>query len=165
VTLNSVAHLDEAIHYNRLLLPLLPHGSKSRHSQLQLHRTLLEYRLNERQLEVDYMEIANVAREIAATESQSRHGYRHPAQPSARPPPMPGIPQGGSPIAPPPQHWSPRPYYYDDSAVSVAGSDYTTTGSVETGDYGSGSESSLVGHTLNLSFASPDPNRHYTPHG
>ena len=165
VTLNSVAHLDEAIDYNRLLLRLLPYGSEPRRSQLQLHHTLLEYRLNEKQLEVDYVEMINAAREIAMGESQSHRGYRHPAQPSARPPPIPGIPRDNPPIAPPPrhrppQHWSPRPYYYDDSAISATDSDHTTTSSVETGNYGSGSESSLVGHTLNLSFVGPDSNRY-----
>lgn len=169
VTLNSAAHLDEAIDYNRQLLRLLPYGSESRNPQLKLHRNLLEYRLNERQLEVDFVEMSSITREIAATESQSHYGYHHFVQPPTRPPPTPDTVQGGPSIARPfeyypPQHWSPRLYCYDDSAVTVTGSDYTATGSVETGDYGGGSESSLVGHTLNLSFMEPDSEYHYAPH-
>lgn len=168
VTLDSTAHLDEAIDHNRQLLRLLPYGSEQRYPQIQLHRTLLEYRLNERPLDADFAELANVAREIAAMESQNRHGYHHTVQPSTRPRPMLDTARGGSPIAPPfeyrpPQNWSPRPYFYDDSTVSAAYSDCTDTSSVETGDYGSGSESSLVGHTLNLSFSGPNPDP--TPHG
>ena len=170
VTLNSTAHLDEAIDYNRRFLRLLPYRSEPWYSQLKLHRNLLEYRLNEKQFEVDFGEMADVTREIAARELQSHYVYRCPPQPSTRPPPTPDTPQSGSPTARPfeyrpPQNWSPRPYYYDDSAVSIAGSDSTAPGSVETEDYGGGSESSLVGHALNLSFVEPNPNRYYTSRG
>lgn len=167
VTLNSAAHLDEAIEYNRQLLRFLPYGPGPMCSQLQLHRTLLEYRLNERQLDVDYTEMASVIREITAMESRNHYGHYHSVQVSTRPSRAPDTVREVSSIARPPRHWSPRPSYYDDSAVSVAGSDYTATGSVETGDYGGGSESSLVRHALNLSFIEiePGPDHCYTPHG
>ncbi|KAF9652316.1 kinase-like protein [Thelephora ganbajun] len=162
VTLNSAGHLDEAIDYNRQLLRLLSYGSRPRHLQLQLHHNLLEYRLNERQIDVDFAEMVDTAREIAEAESQSYHDHYYSAQPSMPPSSTPETPSNGPSIAPPfeyrpPQHWSPRPYYYDDSAISLTGSTYTSTDSVETGDYGSGSDSSLVGHTINLSFIEPDP--------
>lgn len=171
VTLNSAAHLDEAIEYNRQLLRLLPYDSEQRYHQLQLHRNLLEYRLNEKQIDGDFVEMGDTAREIAAAEPQTHYGYYPSVQPPTltRPPPMPNAPQGiPSIIRPfeyrPRQHWSPKPYYYDDSVVSVAGSDCTATGSMETGVYGNTSESSLVGRTLNLSFIKPDPNHYYIPH-
>ena len=168
VTLNSVAHLDEAIDYNRQLLRLIPYGSDQRNSQLRLHHTLLEYRLNERQLGVDLAEMTDITREIEATESQGHYSYCHLTQHSNRPPNAPDSLMGGSLITRPseyhpPQHWSPRPYYYDDSVVSVASSSSAATGSVETGDYSSGSQSALVGRTLHLSFSEPDPNHYYTP--
>lgn len=161
VTLGSATHLDEAIDYNRQLLRLLPYGSEPRYSQLRLHRDLLEYRLNERRLDVDFAEMTDTAREIAEAESQSYYDQYYPIQPPTHPPAS-DIPSEGPSIARPfeyrpPQNWSPRPYYYDDSAVSFAGSIYTTTDSVETGDYGSGGDSSLVGPTMNLSFVEPDP--------
>ena len=165
VTLNSAAHLDEAIDYNRQLLRLLSYRSEPRYSQLRLHHNLLEYRWSERQLDVDFAEMADTTKEISEAESQSYYDNYYPAQPPAPlPPPTSDIPLGGPPIARtfeyrPSQHWSPRPYYYDDSAVSLAGSTYTTTNSVETGDYGSGSDSSLLEHTMNLSFTEPDPGR------
>jgi len=161
VTLNSAPHLDEAIDYNRQLLHLLPYRSEPRYPQLQLHRNLLEYRWNEKQLDADFTEMTNITREISETESQSYYDNYYPAQP---PPPISDIPPERPSIARnfeyhPPQHWSPRPYYYDDSAVGIAGSTYTTTNSVETGNYGSGSDSSLLEHTMNLSFTEPDPGR------
>lgn len=162
VTLNSARHLDEAIDYNRQLLYLLPYRSEPRYPQLQLHRNLLEYRWNEKQLDADFVEMTNTTREISEIESQSYYDNYYPAQPP--PPPTFDIPPERSSIARnfeyhPPQHWSPRPYYYDDSVVSIAGSTYTTTNSVGTGDYGSGSDSSLLEHTINLSFTEPDPGR------
>jgi len=162
VTLGTAAHLDEAINHNRQLLCLLPHGSGPRYSQLRLHHNLLEYRLNERQLDVDFAEMTNIAREIAEADSQSYYDHCYSAQPPTPPPSTSDTPPNGPSIANlfeyrPTQHWSPRPYYYDDSAVSVAGSAYATTDSVETGAYGSGSELSLIGHTMNLSFIEPDP--------
>ena len=165
VTLGSAPHLDEAINYNRQLLRLLPYRSEPIYSQLRLHHNLLEYRWNERQLGVDSVEMTDTAREILEAESQSYYDNYHPAQPpTPLPPPKSDIPPDRPSIARtfeyrPPQHWSPRPYYYDDSAISLAGSTYTTTDSMETGDYGSGSDSSLLEHTINLSFTEPDPGR------
>ena len=160
VTLNSTAHLDEAIDYNRQLIQLLPCGSGPRCFQLRLHHTLLEYRSNEKQLDVDLMEMADTAREIEVAGAQSYNDYYDPyysAQPPTPPPSSSDTPPAESSAARPfeyhpPQHWSPRPYYYDDSAVSVTGAAYSSDNSVETGDYGSGSDSSLVAHTVNLSF-------------
>ena len=165
ITLNSVAHLDEAIDYNRLLLRFLPHGSAQKHSQLRLHHNLLEYRWNEKKFDMDFTEMTETGREITRTEPQSYYSYHPSAQPPMRPPPTSNPPSAGSPIARsfeyrPPQHWSPRPYYYDDSAVSLAGNNYSTTGSAETGHYGNGNETSLVGHTMNLSFIEPDPDNY-----
>jgi len=166
VTLNSAAHLDEAIDYNRQLLRLLPHGSEPKYSQLILHRNLLEYRLNERRLDVDFAEMTNIAKEIARAESPNYYDQSHSVQLPTPPPSASDTPPSGLSIPRsfgyrPPQHWSPRPYYYDDSAFSVAGSAYMTTDSVETGGYGNESESSLVGHTINLSFVEPDPDHRY----
>lgn len=157
VTLNSTAHLDEAIDYNRQLLRLLPYGSAPWFSQLQLHRNLLEYRWNERQLNVDLVEMTEAAREIVAMEPRNYHGHYYPPQPSIPPSSTYNAPSGGPSAVRPsgyhsPRHWSPGPYHYDNSAISVAGSDCASSGSVKTGDYDSGSESSLVGHTMNLSF-------------
>jgi hypothetical protein len=164
LTLNSIAHLDEAIVYNRQLLRLLPYGSEPRYSQLRLHRNLLEYRLNEKQLDVDFVEMDTTTREIAEADSQNYHDHYYSAQPPTPPPSTSDTPPDISPaVGPfeyhPPQHWSPQPYYYDDSAVSATGSAYTTTSSMETGGYGHGSESSLVAHAGNLSFLEPDPDR------
>ena len=169
VTLGSTAHLDEAVDNNRQLLRLLPHGSRLGFSQLQLHCTLLEYRWNERQLNADFAEMADTRREIAAAEAQSHYNHYYPSRPIVPPPSASDPPPSGSPTAASfqyraPQNWSPRPYYYDDSAISVTGGNYSATSSVETGDYGGGSESSLVEHALNLSFAEPDLGRHCTPH-
>ena len=163
VTINSAAHLDKAIDYNRQLLRLLPCGSGPRYSQLRLHHNLLEYRLSEGQQGTDLAEMADTTREIAAADSQSYYDHYYSAQPSTPPPSTTDTPPGGpSATRPfeyrPPQHWSPRPYYYDDSAVSVAGS-ASTTSSAETGDYGSGSDSSLVAHAVNLSFIEPGLDR------
>lgn len=166
VTLNSAPHLDKAIDYNRQLLRLLSIRSEPRYSQLRLHHNLLEYRWNERQLDVDFAEMNDTAREISKEESRSYYDNYYPAQlPTPLPPPTSGIPPDRHSITRtfeyrPPQHWSPRPYYYDDSAVSLTGSTYTTTDSMETGDYGSGSDSSLLEYTKNLSFTEPDPYRH-----
>ena len=162
VTLNSAAHLDEAIYYNRQLLRLLPYGSEPRYPQLRLHLTLLGYRWNEKCLEVDFAEIADIARELEEVDSQNYYDHIYSSQPPTPPPSTSDTPSNGTPIVPPfeyrpPQHWSPRPYYYDDSAISVAGSTYTATSSMETGDYSSGNDLSLVAHTVNLSFMEPDP--------
>jgi len=162
VTLGSASHLDEAINHNCQLLRLLPYGSGQRYSQLLLHHNLLEYRLNEKQLDADFAEMTDIAREIAEADSQSYYDHCCSAQPPTPPPSTSDTPPNGSSVASPfeyhpPQHWSPRPYYYDDSVVSVAGSAYSTTDSVETGGYGSGSDLSLVKHTMNLSFVEPDP--------
>jgi hypothetical protein len=162
VTLNSATHLDDAIDYNRQLLRLLPYRSEHRYSQLRLHHNLLEYRWNERQLDVDFAEMVDTTREISEAESQSYHRNYYPAQPpTPLPPSTLDIPPERPSIARtleyrPPQHWSPGPYYYDDSAVSLADGTPATT-SVKTGDYGSGSDSSLLEHTMNLSFIEPDP--------
>ena len=160
VTVNSAAHLDEAIDYNRQLLRLLQYGSEPRYSQLRLHHNLLEYRWSERRLDVDFAEMIDTTREISEAESQIYYGGYRSVPPPTPPPPAPNIPAGMSPTARvfeyrPPQHWSPRPYYYDDSAVSLAESNHTTSYSVETGHYGSGSDSSLIEHTINLSFVGP----------
>lgn len=168
VTLNSTAHLDEAIDYNRQLLQLLPPGSVPRHSQLRLHHTLLEYRSNERQLDVDFVEMANLAREIQAAEPQNYYDPYYSAQPPTPPPSTSDTPPAGSSAARPfeyrpPQHWSPRPSYYDDSAVSVVSAAYSSNDSADTGDYGSGSDSSLVAHTVNLSFMESGLDRVFPP--
>ena len=157
VTLNSAAHLDEAIDYNRQLLHLLPFGSEAIYSQLRLHHNLLEYRWNERQLDVDFAEMADTANGISEVESRSYYDSYCSVQPPAPPPSMPDILPDEPPIARrfeyrPPHHWSPRPYYYDDSAVSLAECSYTTTNSVETGDSSSGSDSSLIEHTMSLAL-------------
>jgi len=169
VTLSSTAHLDEAIDYNRQLLQLLPCGSGPRYFQLRLHRTLLEYRSNEKQLDVDLVEMANIAREIGVADPQSHYGPYYSAQPLTPPPPTSDTPPAGSSAARPfeyhpPQHWSPRPYHYDDSAVSVAGTTYSSNNSAETGGYGSlGSDYSLVAHTVNLSFIEPGVDHVFPP--
>ena len=157
VTLNSTAHLDEAIDYNRQLLQLLPSGSGSRYSQLRLHYNLLEYRSNDRQLDVDLVEMADIARETQVADPQTHYDPYYSAQPPTPPPSTSDTsPAGSSATRPfeyrPPQHWSPRPYYYDDSAVSVASATYSSNNSADTGDYGSGSDSSLIAYTVNLSF-------------
>ena len=157
VTLNSAAHLDGAIDYNRQLLQLLPHGSGPRYSQLLLHHNLLEYRLNERKLDVDLAEMTDTTGQIAAADSQSCYDHYYSAQPPTPPPSTSDTPPDGWPVARPseyrpPQNWSPRPYYYDDSAISVAGNTNSPSNSVGTGDYSSGSDSSLIAHTVNLSF-------------
>lgn len=164
VTLDSATHLDEAIDYNRQLLRLLPLGSEPRYSQLRLHHNLLGYRWSERQLGVDFAEMTDITREILEAESHTYYDSYYSAQPPALPPPTSGIPPDRPSIARtfeyhPPQNWSPRPYYYDESTVSPSGSTYTATDSMETGNYGSGSDSSLVTHTMNLSFIEPDPDR------
>ena len=164
VTLNSAPHLDEAIDHNRQLLQLLPCGSGPRCSQLRLHRVLLEYRWNEKQLDADLVEIANTSREIEVTDPQNYHDPYYSPQPPTPPSSTSDTPPVGPLVARPfeyhpPQHWSPRPYYYDDSAVSVAGAAYSSNNSAETGDYGSGSDSSLVAHTVNLSFIEPGLDR------
>jgi hypothetical protein len=169
VTLGSTPHLDEAIDHNRQLLRLLPYGSGPRYSQLRLHYNLLEYRFNERQLDTDFTEMAGTAREIAEAESRTYQDHYYSAQPPTPPPSISDTPPDRSSIVTPfeyrlPHHWSPQPYYYDDSTVSVAGSAYATTSSVETGDYGYGSEPSLVAHTVNLSFMEPGTDhRHASP--
>ena len=169
VTLNSTAHLDEAIDYNRQLKHFLPYGSELWYSQRRLHRTLLEYRLSERQLDIDLAEKIDTDREIAAADLQCQ-GYDHyySFQPATPPPSTSDTPPDGSPAVPPfeyrpPQHWSPRPYYSDDSAVSVPGS-VDTTSSVGTGDCGSGSDSSLVENPLDSSFTEPAGPVPYAPH-
>ena len=164
LTLNSAAHLDEAIDYNRELLHLLPNGSEPRYAQLLTHRTLLEYRCNDRYLGADFVEMADTTREIAGANSQSHHDHIYSAQPPTPPPSTSDTPLDGSSTAlpfgyRPPQYWSPRPYYYDDSAISVASSAHTTASSVEAGNYDSGSDSSLIEHTINLSLMEPDSNR------
>ena len=162
VTLNSTAHLDEAIDYNRELIQFLPYGSQPRYSQLRLHHTLLEYRWNEKHLDVDFAEMADNARETEEVASRSYYDHIYSVQPPTPPPSKTDTPSNESSVARPfeyhpPQHWSPRPYYYDDSAISVAENAYAATSSVESGDYGSGGDSSLVTHTMNLSFIEPDP--------
>lgn len=162
VTVNSAAHLDEAIDYNRRLLRLLQYGSEPRYSQLRLHHNLLEYRWNERRLNVDFAEMTNTTREISEAESRVYYDGYYSVPPPTPPPPAPNIPAAGLPTTRTfeyrsPQHWSPRPYYYDDSAVSLAESIHQTSYSVETGRYGSGSDSSLIEHTINLSFVGPSP--------
>lgn len=162
VTVNSAAHLDEAIDYNRQLLCILQYGSEPRYSQLRLHHNLLEYRWNERYLDADLAEMTNTTREISEAESWIYYDGHCSVQPATPLPPAPTIPAGGPSNARtfeyrPPQHWSPRPYYYDDSAVSLAKSTHTSSYSVETGRYGSGSDSSLIEQTINLSFVGPNP--------
>jgi len=80
--------------------------------------------LNERQLEVDFGELSNIAREITAAESQGRYGYCHTAQPSIRPPSTPGPLRADRRLPAPsnivPATLVPRPYYHDDSAISIA---------------------------------------------
>jgi tetratricopeptide (TPR) repeat protein len=133
VTLNSAGHLDEAIGYNRQLLHLLPYGSAPWYSQLQLHRNLLGYRWNERQVDADFVEMTESAREVAAMESQSYHGPFHPPQtPFSASAILPGEPPTARSYYPL-RHRSPGPYYYDDSSISVAGSDYASTGSEKMG--------------------------------